>query len=36
VLNLQFSVSIGQVLVFAGVIAFLQLRPSGFVRTRSR
>jgi urea transport system permease protein len=36
VLNLQFSVSIGQVLVFAGVIAFLQLRPSGFVRTRTR
>jgi urea transport system permease protein len=36
VLNLQFSVSIGQVLVFAGVIAFLQLRPSGFIRTRSR
>jgi urea transport system permease protein len=36
VLNLQFSVSIGQVLVFAGVIAFLQLRPSGFIRTRTR
>jgi urea transport system permease protein len=36
VLNLQFSVSIGQVLVFAGVIAFLQVRPSGFIRTRSR
>jgi urea transport system permease protein len=36
VFNLQFSVSIGQVLVFAGVIVFLQFRPSGFVKTRSR
>lgn len=36
VLNLQFSVSIGQALVFAAVIAFLQFRPSGFVRMRSR
>jgi urea transport system permease protein len=36
VFNLAFSVSIGQVLVFGGVIAFLQLRPSGFVRTRGR
>jgi urea transport system permease protein len=36
VFNLAFSVSIGQVIVFAAVIAFLQWRPSGFVRTRSR
>ena len=36
ILNLQLSVSIGQALVFAAVIAFLQLRPSGFVRLRSR
>jgi urea transport system permease protein len=36
VFNLAFSVSIGQVIVFALVVAFLQLRPSGFVRTRSR
>jgi urea transport system permease protein len=36
VLTLQFSVSVGQALVFAAVIAFLQFRPSGFVRTRSR
>ncbi|HLG72703.1 MAG TPA: urea ABC transporter permease subunit UrtB [Chloroflexota bacterium] len=36
VFNLQYSVSIGQVIVFAAVIAFLQLRPSGFVRTRAR
>jgi urea transport system permease protein len=34
--NLAFSVSIGQVIVFAAVVAFLQWRPSGFVRTRSR
>lgn len=34
--NLAFSVSIGQVIVFALVVAFLQWRPSGFVRTRSR
>jgi urea transport system permease protein len=36
IFNLKFSVSIGQVIVFAAVIAFLQLRPSGFVRTRTR
>jgi urea transport system permease protein len=36
VFNLAFSVSIGQVIVFALVVAFLQWRPSGFVRTRSR
>ncbi len=36
VFNLAFSVSIGQVIVFALVVAFLQLRPSGFVRTRGR
>ena len=36
IFNLQYSVSIGQVIVFAAVIAFLQLRPSGFVRTRAR
>ena len=36
VFNLGFSVSIGQVIVFAAVIAFLQFRPSGFVRTRAR
>ena len=36
VFNLAFSVSIGQVIVFALVVAFLQFRPSGFVRTRSR
>ncbi|HVA23251.1 MAG TPA: urea ABC transporter permease subunit UrtB [Chloroflexota bacterium] len=36
IFNLKFSVSIGQVVVFAAVIAFLQLRPSGFVRTRAR
>jgi urea transport system permease protein len=36
VFNLQYSVSIGQVIVFAAVIAFLQIRPSGFVRTRAR
>ena len=36
IFNLQFSVSIGQVIVFAAVIAFLQFRPSGFVRTRTR
>ncbi len=36
VFNLQFSVSIGQVIVFAAVIAFLQVRPSGFIRTRAR
>jgi urea transport system permease protein len=36
IMNLQYSVSIGQVLVFAGVIAFLQFRPAGFVRTRTR
>lgn len=36
VFNLLYSVSVGQVIVFAAVIAFLQLRPSGFVRTRAR
>ncbi|HLY63973.1 MAG TPA: urea ABC transporter permease subunit UrtB [Chloroflexota bacterium] len=36
IFNLKFSVSIGQVIVFAAVIAFLQIRPSGFVKTRSR
>jgi urea transport system permease protein len=36
IFNLKFSVSIGQVIVFAAVIAFLQFRPSGFVRTRAR
>jgi urea transport system permease protein len=36
VFNLAFSVSIGQVIVFALVVAFLQWRPSGFVRTRTR
>ena len=36
VLSLQLSVSIAQALVFAAVIAFLQFRPSGFVKTRSR
>jgi urea transport system permease protein len=36
VLTLQFSVSVGQALVFAAVIGFLQFRPSGFVKTRSR
>lgn len=36
IFNLQFSVSIGQVIVFAAVIAFLQFRPSGFVRTWTR
>ena len=36
VFNLGFSVSLGQVIVFAAVIAFLQFRPSGFVRTRAR
>lgn len=36
VFNLQFSVSIGQVIVFAAVIAFLQFRPQGFVRTQVR
>ena len=36
VFNLAFSVSIGQVIVFALVVAFLQWRPSGFVRTLSR
>ncbi len=36
VFNLEFSVSIGQVIVFAAVIAFLQFRPQGFVRTRAR
>lgn len=36
VFNLQYSVSIGQVIVFAAVIAFLQFRPSGFVRARTR
>jgi len=36
VFNLEYSVSIGQVVVFALVIAFLQFRPSGFVRTRAR
>src|SRR5712691_6413550 len=36
VFNLAFSVSIGQVIVFALVVTFLQLRPSGFVRTRVR
>jgi urea transport system permease protein len=36
IFNLAFSVSIGQVIVFALVVAFLQWRPSGFVRTRSR
>lgn len=34
--NLLLSVSLGQVIVFAAVIAFLQWRPAGFVRTRSR
>jgi urea transport system permease protein len=36
IFNLAFSVSIGQVIVFALVVAFLQWRPSGFVRTRTR
>jgi urea transport system permease protein len=36
IFNLAFSVSIGQVIVFALVVAFLQWRPSGFVRTRAR
>jgi urea transport system permease protein len=36
VFNLAFSVSIGQVIVFAAVVAFLQWRPSGFVRARGR
>ena len=36
VFNYAFSVSIGQVLVFAGIIAFLQWRPSGLVRARGR
>jgi urea transport system permease protein len=36
VFNLAFSVSIGQVIVFAAVVAFLQWRPSGFVRSRGR
>jgi len=36
IFNLKFSVSIGQVIVFGAVIAFLQFRPSGFVRTRTR
>jgi urea transport system permease protein len=36
IFNLAFSVSIGQVIVFAAVVAFLQFRPSGFVRTRGR
>ena len=36
VFNLAFSVSIGQVIVFAAVVAFLQVRPSGFVRARGR
>jgi urea transport system permease protein len=36
VFNLAFSVSIGQVIVFAAVVAFLQWRPSGLVRTRGR
>jgi urea transport system permease protein len=36
IFNLAFSVSIGQVIVFAAVVAFLQWKPSGFVRTRGR
>jgi urea transport system permease protein len=36
VFNLAFSVSIGQVIVFATVVAFLQWRPSGLVRARGR
>jgi urea transport system permease protein len=36
IFNLAFSVSIGQVIVFAAVVAFLQWRPSGFVRARGR
>jgi len=36
VFNYLYSVSLGQVIVFAGIIAFLQFRPSGFVRTRTR
>ena len=36
IFNLAFSVSIGQVIVFAAVVAFLQWRPSGLVRTRGR
>jgi urea transport system permease protein len=36
VFNLLYSVSIGQVIVFALVVAFLQFRPAGLVRTRSR
>jgi urea transport system permease protein len=36
IFNLAFSVSIGQVIVFALVVAFLQWRPSGFVRARGR
>lgn len=36
VFNLVYSVSIGEVIVFAAVIAFLQLRPAGFVRGRAR
>ncbi|MGH2365297.1 MAG: urea ABC transporter permease subunit UrtB [Chloroflexota bacterium] len=36
VFNLVYSVSIGEVIVFAAVIAFLQWRPAGFVRGRAR
>jgi len=36
VFNLAFSVSIGQVIVFALVVAFLQWRPAGFLRVRTR
>ena len=36
IFNQAYSVSIGQVIVFAAVIAFLQWRGAGFVRTRTR
>lgn len=36
IVDYAFSVSVGQALVFAGIIAFLQWRPAGFVRARGR
>ncbi len=36
IFNLLYSVSIGQVIVFAAIIVFLQFRPSGLVSTRTR
>jgi urea transport system permease protein len=36
VFNLAFSVSVGQAIVFALVVTFLQFRPQGLVRARGR